>query len=289
MQIKIIDLKKDSVNNDFAIDSLSLKPVFLKTDTLSVNIKPLPTFSVDPTSSMICTGDSLTLSASGGNIYSWYPSATVAQPRAAVTLVFPSANTNYKVIITDTSCNIRDSVVASVYVQAKPVVTLSKSNDIECTVAESALNATGGVRYHWLPDSTLSNAFIANPIARPFETTSYHVEVTAENGCVAEDSLQVIVTNNTEKNAFLLPDAFTPNNDGLNDRFGVHKWGYVTDLQFAIYDRWGKMLFHTSDAAKNWDGVYSGMPQPVGAYVYFVRANTICGYVEKKGTVVLIR
>jgi gliding motility-associated-like protein len=150
------------------------------------------------------------------------------------------------------------------------------------------LNATGGVNYQWQPESTLSDAFIANPFAEPHDTTMYYVQVTGANGCVAEDSIQVNVTRDNAIN-YLVPNAFTPNNDGHNDCFGVSRWGNIATLEFFIYDRWGNIVFYTKDASKCWDGTYKGFAQPTGTYVYLIKGNTICGDILRKGTVVLFR
>jgi len=60
----------------------------------------------------------------------------------------------------------------------------------------------------------------------------------AANGCYGYDSITVIVTK-TGENVFLVPNAFTPNNDGVNDCFGIRSWGNVTLQDFSIYNRWG--------------------------------------------------
>ncbi|HEV2830777.1 MAG TPA: gliding motility-associated C-terminal domain-containing protein, partial [Hanamia sp.] len=86
-----------------------------------------------------------------------------------------------------------------------------------------------------------------------------------------------------------LPTAFSPNNDGMNDCFGVKKWGYLTNLEFSIFNRFGERVFFTTDASNCWDGRYKGIPQDAGAFVYIVKANGICGSFNKRGTFVLIR
>jgi gliding motility-associated-like protein len=289
VSIKITDLDTNAVKNDFAIDSITFRPIYLKTDSIFVTIKPPPVFTVDPPSSIICSGDSVMLTAAGGDSYSWSPSATVAQPNAPGTLVSPVSNTNYKVVITESSCNISDSLFVNVLVKPKPVVNATKSNDLTCTIIQSSLSATGGISYHWWPDSTLSDANIPNPIAQPHDNTVYHVSVTGENACTAQDSVQVLILKDKDAQGYLLPSAFTPNNDGLNDCFGIRKWGSVTDLQFFVFNRWGNRLFSGTNASDCWDGMYKRMPQPTGTYIYYVRGNTLCGYVERKGTIVLLR
>ena len=66
-------------------------------------------------------------------------------------------------------------------------------------------------------------------------------------------------------------------------------WGWVSGLQFSIFDRWGNIVFATTDPSKCWDGIYKGVGQGTAAYVYSISAITICGPVVRKGTVVLLR
>jgi len=130
---------------------------------------------------------------------------------------------------------------------------------------------------------------MANPVATPTQTTMYYVQISNTNGCTAQDSIEVKVIVGEAENGYMLPTAFTPNNDGYNDCFGIKKWGYVTDLDFSVYNRWGNIIFHTNNSSNCWDGTYNGVQQPTGAYVYQIRAKTICGNVYRKGTIVLIR
>jgi gliding motility-associated-like protein len=90
-------------------------------------------------------------------------------------------------------------------------------------------------------------------------------------------------------NGYLLPNAFTPNGDGKNDCFGVSTWGNVGNLKLQIFNRWGELVFSTTDPNKCWDGTYKGLRQPSGAFIYQISAETICGPVYRRGTVVLIR
>ncbi len=99
--------------------------------------------------------------------------------------------------------------------------------------------------------------------------------------------MQVLKGN--EADGYLVPSAFTPNGDGKNDCFGVKEWGNVTNFQLSVYNRWGNLLFQTTNVGGCWDGTYQGILQAAGTYVYQVIGNTLCGYVYRKGTVVLIR
>ncbi len=258
-------------------------------DSVKISIKQLPAFGVQPAIANVCIGDSLLLTASGGDTYNWFPSSTVSQPDSASTYVFPSKNIIYEVIIKENTCNITDSLFTAINVNAKPVVTTSKTNDVDCSFGQATLHATGGVKYLWQPPTTLTDVNSSSTVATPSQTTTYYVLVSNLYACTTKDSIQVNVSASNGSNAYLMPSAFTPNKDGLNDCFGIKKWGYTSNLQFKIYNRWGILLFSGASASSCWDGTYKGIPQPAGTYIYEMQAKTLCGNVFRKGTVVLIK
>ncbi len=258
-------------------------------DSVLITVKPKPAFAINPSAAGVCLGDSLLLTASGGDVYQWSPSNLVSSPDSSVTWIHPLAATTYKVIITSPACNVTDSLFSTVNIKPKPVVSVTKSNDVDCVLGLAKLTATGGVQYNWSPASSLNYPYISHPSATPAETTTYHVYAKGDNGCTTEDSIQVKVIVGEAANGYLMPSAFTPNGDGINDCFGVKTWGYVTNLDFSAYNRWGNLIFHSNNSSKCWDGTYNGVRQPSGTYVYQVSAKTICGNVYRKGTVVLIR
>ena len=195
--------------------------------------------------------------------------------------------------ITDVVKNSRgcDSLITNLVLALNPlpVVNISKSNDINCIVGSATLSATGGARYLWSPSTFLNSVIVSDPIATPIATTIYKAKVTTAKGCVAEGSIELKVVTDNIDGGYLLPSAFTPNSDGKNDCFGVKAWGMVSNLQFSIFDRWGHLLFSTTDPSRCWDGTYNGIAQSTGGYVFSISAVTVCGPVVRKGTVVLIR
>ena len=87
-----------------------------------------------------------------------------------------------------------------------------------------------------------------------------------------------------------LPQAFSPNGDGLNDEFGVLAAGDVTIVSFEIYNRWGNQVFRTVDAEEKWDGTIDGKEAISDTYVYYVRGRTKENeVVEYKGDFLLVR
>lgn len=113
-----------------------------------------------------------------------------------------------------------------------------------------------------------------------------------DNGCIITDTSYIKVKPcNTPEKCLVIPNAFTPNNDGKNDLLKPLTNGCrIESIRFLIYDRWGEMIYETSQQSKGWDGTFKGLPGLPGVYVY------VCDYVTsdgisrvQKGTINLIR
>jgi len=259
-----------------------------KTDSVVVTVRSAAAFAINPAGSF-CKGGAIQLQASGGDLYLWQPAGTLNNAAIANPLASPASTTTYTVQVTDTICHNTSNLSTTVTVLSLPVVQASRSNDIDCSLPNSRLNATGATVFTWTPAGTLSNASIANPLATPTITTWYYVTGTDAAGCKNKDSVLVKV-NADLKGGYLMPTGFTPNNDGLNDCYGIKNWGVLGKLSFSIYNRWGERIFYTEDVGQCWDGTYKGTRQPSGVYVYMVRASSACApEIFRKGTFVLIR
>lgn len=258
-------------------------------DSVVIRVFSNPVFTITPEISNICQGDSVILSVSGGDQYQWSSTTSISNPTPSSAIVFPITDTHYQVFITDSKCKVSGIVNAQVNILPKTKVSITKSNDINCILGEATLSASGGVNYQWFPQESLSSPVSSSTIASPSLTTVYYVKATGINGCISEDSIELNVQKGPVGNSYLMPTAFTPNNDGLNDCFGVTKWGYITNLEFSIFNRWGERVFFTRAPSSCWDGLYKGKPQPLGTYVYLIKAKGICGDINRKGTVELVR
>lgn len=150
------------------------------------------------------------------------------------------------------------------------------------------LNATGGDFYSWFPPTGLSDTHIANPVTTLNNDITYTVTVSAPAGCATSDTIHLKVVKGPE---IYVPTAFTPNGDGLNDKFRIIPVGITNISYFNIYNRWGKLIFSTKDPSKGWDGTLNGIPQPAGTYVWVVAGYTSVdqSLLKKQGTLVLIR
>ena len=117
---------------------------------------------------------------------------------------------------------------------------------------------------------------------------TYWLEVTDRFGCVGRDSITILPKTCIE--GVFVPNAFTPNKDGRNDRFIPLMLADVIQFRFIVYDRWGRVVFETSAINNGWDGTYKGQPAEQGVYTWQ------CSYqlagdqpAFKNGTVLLMR
>jgi len=145
--------------------------------------------------------------------------------------------------------------------------------------AQQVMNATGNT----LHDTNISIEYSVGEIAI---TT-----LAATDNYITQGLLQPIVKISVApcKISDLVPTAFTPNHDGLNDCYGVSQWPYTSSFEMSIYNRWGQLIFRTTNPSACWDGKYLGKDQAVGVYVFMIRANSDCGPIFRKGTFTLIR
>jgi gliding motility-associated-like protein len=148
-------------------------------------------------------------------------------------------------------------------------------NDTSIFRGESIqLNAltTGGTSgvFEWSPSASLTCSDCANPLATPTNDITYTVVYTDNQGaCSASDQIRILVINDTPFCVF--PDAFTPNNDGVNDFFKGICEG-VVNIEMRIYNRWGELVYEEGgkNFLRGWDGIFKGRAAPAEVYVYYV-------------------
>lgn len=151
-------------------------------------------------------------------------------------------------------------------------------------------NIPSGTNFQWTPATYLSNPSVANPVGYFPDEGRFVYTVTARNpetNCSATDTFVVRVISN----GFLaIPNAFTPNGDGVNDRFRPLYVGYESINAFRIYNRYGEEVFVSQSMEDSWDGTFNGQDQEVGVYYWLIQAKDRFGQlVEDKGDVSLLR
>lgn len=259
------------------------------TDTIAVQIREVDSFSVSPADTSSCKAGPVSFIAKGGDTYNWSPANGLSNPVISDPTALVDSSTRYQLLISDTVCHRSHQFTVNITIDPPPVLSVSKSNDLDCSNGSAQLQVTGGASYQWTPAVSLNSDTAADPIATPTETTTYFVQGANALGCTATDTITVYFTKSGES-AFYLPSAFTPNNDGHNDVFHIIAHGSLKLGRFSIFDRWGQMVFTTTDPSQGWDGTYRGSVLPAGTYVWEVSAWNPCSATTfQKGVVLLIR
>ena len=142
--------------------------------------------------------------------------------------------------------------------------------------------------YLWEPSGLLNDAAIANPLATIFaDSILFTVTVTDDKGCKGYDTVKIKTYNGI---TYYVPNAFSPNGDGMNDIFKPIPVGIVSTELFRVFNRYGVIMFETSRYMNGWDGNYKSIPQPVGNYVWVLKGRGRNGKtIEMSGNVVLVR
>jgi gliding motility-associated-like protein len=258
-------------------------------DIVNITIANKPVFNA-PENKTICENEAVQLDGNNGITYGylWSPATNLNNPGIVNPIANPSLTTPYTLVISDSTCNYDSTFRVLVTVNSLPIINATKSNDLNCSTPESKLTASGAINYNWFPSEGLSNNTINNPIASPSYTTQYVVIGTDNNGCKNSDTITVY-RKGGKYFGFNIPNSFTPNGDGLNDCFGVTYWGETKNFQLIVYSRWGEKIFETHNISECWDGIYKGNPAETGSYVFLIKGETLCGKVNRKGNILLIR
>ncbi|HMT34912.1 MAG TPA: gliding motility-associated C-terminal domain-containing protein, partial [Chitinophagaceae bacterium] len=149
------------------------------------------------------------------------------------------------------------------------------------------LRASGAPFYYWTPTNYLTYSQSNSPLATPLEDITYTVTgVSLLQGCPQTDSFHIKVIQQD----VVVPNAFSPNGDGLNDIFRVTARKFINVQEFKIFNRWGNEIFSTQDIKKGWNGTYKGVDQDPGVYYYLIRVAYPNGKTQfLRGDLTLVR
>jgi len=260
-------------------------------DSVTIKVVPYPS-AVALGDTAICFGSSTQLSATiSASSFAWSPATSLQNSRSLTPVADPTVTTNYILTVFDTlGCPKPgyDTVVVRVVPRVRA---FAGADTVVAANQPLQLNATGGTVYRWSPAFGLNNPNINNPIATlgpEIGTIRYVVQVGVPEGCATTDDINVRVFK-TGPDLFI-PTAFSPNNDGKNDILKPIAVGLRSLEFFRVYNRWGQLVYTTSEIGKGWNGKLAGVDQASGTFVFYAQAIDYLGNpVIKKGTVVLIR
>lgn len=239
-------------------------------DTIIITTKPLPSYDLGSDTSL-CSGKSLLLNAfSPGSQYIWKDNST--NP----TLLVNNPGI-YWVQATLNGCIKKDTIHISSL--TNPQFTLGPDQYLCPALSFFLTPGLNNVTYRWQDGNMLGSYQVNTP-------GLYYVDITNTCG-TTRDSINIFIGNCTVR----VPSAFTPNNDGLNDQFRIFGTQLISEFDLTIFDRYGKLIFHSPDKNSYWNGTFNGAEAVSGVYVYLLTYKSL-GSQDKnilKGTILLIR
>jgi gliding motility-associated-like protein len=214
---------------------------------------PVITLNHDST---ICIGNNRVLDAGAGYVtYQWSNGQTGSSITVNTTGV-------YGVGVTDTHGCIGSDSTRITKMLPLPAGFLPADTSI-CNYGTIQLNAAGSFNsYNWSNNSISPSITISQP-------GWYWLQVSDKNNCIGLDS--ILVNPKECLKGLYVPSGFTPNNDGKNDLFKPILLGNVKAYQFWIFNRWGQIVFQTTDLSKGWNGTFGGLPQDNRVFVWMCR------------------
>jgi gliding motility-associated-like protein len=263
-------------------------------DTVNVNVKQ-PFKILASKSDSLCLGKSMQLTASGADSYSWSPAVGLSNPLSATPVATPTISTTYRVVGSDNQC-FTDTAYVRIGVGKIPSIELGPDQTLNTgapfTIKPIVTNGTIKT-WSWTPATDLSCSDCAEPVAAPGNNITYAATAVTPYGCVAKDTISFKVF--CENSQVFVPNAFTPDGDGINDMLMVRARGINKVRYFRIFNRWGEMVFERynfqpNDQSNGWDGKYKGQDSGPAVYVYMLEVECSNGTpFTYKGNITLVK
>ncbi len=267
-----------------------LDSVRVNTSHLDMVLPPLPAF---------CEGDTLCLSPimggdTTGLILTWSGAGPWEVSEDQMTVCIPWGAPSFLLQLegqNTAGCEEEASIVIPA-AGPRPEITAWADPALILPGTPVQLGVTQGTgwTYQWTPAETLTDPSLPAPFAYPDSQTTFMVVVTNEQGCTDTAEVTVRFGNPSCEEPYLfVPNTFTPNGDGLNDRLFVRGL-FIEEMIFIVYDRWGMEVFRTVNKQEGWDGTYKGTPLSTDVFGYYLEVT--CGdgrHFAKKGNVTLLR
>jgi len=240
-----------------------------------VNVSFIEPPSISGNDTVICEGERAVLypSITGANQISWSTGATTSRIEVAQAGTYTVSAQN--------SCFTRSDSF-EVVLQELPIFSLGEDTTLCGNSILLAGPTQNGYRYEW-------NNTQESPTLLVADSGTYQLTVWNAEGCAYSDAITIFKC----PLPLFIPQAFTPNGDGLNDYFfAVTDPEQILDYRFMIFNRWGELIFETQDPEIGWNGEFNGEPAPIGSYAYRLFLRPIDSdneTIEKHGSIQLIR
>jgi gliding motility-associated-like protein len=241
------------------------------TTHLAVNPKPLPNLGADKN---LCRNTSLSITPGIFTSYQWQDNSNLPS------LTVNSAGVYWVQVSNSFNCVATDTFKV-ISIQEPPAHFL-KNTDSVCSFKDlELLSSRTYASYLWSTGAATKNILVQRP-------GIYRLKVTDNNGCSGTDST-IVYAKNCMFGVYI-PTAFTPDNNGINDKFKPIVFGKMLQYNLVVYNRFGSIVFKSTDPNQGWDGSIRGIPQESGAFIWtcsYQLEGALPG--KEKGTVTLLR
>lgn len=149
------------------------------------------------------------------------------------------------------------------------------------TVTINAKSGSGS-SYLWVPGTAMDNPVVLTPNVSPIVDISYKLNVKSNKGCIASDEMRVTVLKEVK-----VPNAFSPNGDGINDTWNIQFLESYLGASIEVYNRYGQVVYRSIGYNKQWDGKLNGSALPFGTYYWLINPKN--GRSSINGSVTIIR
>lgn len=254
-------------------------------ETIHLNVVEGVKAIIYPTFSVVCENETVSLKAIGGNTYKWRPQLGINAITLPDALVTPVIDTSIYWVAIKNNAGCADSTFATIIRIKNPTVDAGSNQTILQGNAASLSGSINGIYANcfWNPVVGIANPYNLNTTVFPNQSTTYYLTANGMNNCPSVvDSVFITVLLKVN-----IPNAFSPNGDGINDTWtisGLETYPHSSVLVFNIY---GQQVFYQKPYSKGWDGSFKSTQLPVGAYYYIIERGA--GYASLNGNVLLIR
>ena len=268
-----------------------------ETNTISLQVfncvPPVSNFST-LTNDSICTNGCVSFTATSTGVqpfsYQWFfPGGTPPTSNNSDPVICYTVSGTYPVSLITGNAFGNDTLLMTNYIHVTDMPSVHAFGDTLISVGQTApVGVRGGISYYWTPNNgSIACATCSNTVVQPTVTTKYIVTAYNSPYCKKQDT--VVVKVDFVCGDFFIPNVFSPNGDGLNDHVNIHGFCIAT-YNLKIFNRWGEVVFETSDKDYGWDGTFRGKPMDTGVFVYSVDGITIDRKpFTKKGNITLLR
>jgi gliding motility-associated-like protein len=215
----------------------------------------------------VCAGESTQINATGGLYYRWTPNTgldndTIANPTAT-----PLQTTTYTAHISNGGC-VDSSKSVTVAVNQNPVADAGKEIVLyegQSAKLDGTIKGDNITNYYWTPATFLDDPNSLTPTTTPTDNITYTLTAVSQSCGTSTSSVYVRVYKKVT-----IPNAFSPNNDGINDYWDINALNTYPESITQVFDRYGQQVFQSTGYARPWDGSNNGKALPSGTYYYII-------------------